>query len=136
MLMPYNSNRLFNFREFVESYTSPGAYVSDSGHEISSFDGRTHPQITLEFPTETVRGEVIRVTVKGANYSIQVNGGSTILIPRVRYRKKYNRLPRPRTKGKDGNSIPGDMITAVFFKYKPREQENYSLKDFKLDSAG
>jgi hypothetical protein len=109
---------------------TPGAYTSDSGQEISAFDGRKHPQITLEFPIVTKRGETLRVTVQGANYRIQISGGVTVLIPREVYRKKFDRLPKEKT-----SASMGDMVTAVFYKYKDGKELNYKLKSFHLDTA-
>ena len=120
-------NKLVSFRNFVENIMS-GSFTSDSGSTLSSFDGRVHPQITLEFPTITKRGEVIRVEVQGANYRIQVSGGITILIPRKIYHVKYNRLPRAKTR-----NHPGDMITAVFYMYRDRNEKNYKLQGFQID---
>ncbi len=129
--MSYYSKKLTNFREFVED-TSSGAFTTDK-LDASSFDGRTHPQVTLDFPTVTKHGEVIGVYDKGVNHEIQINGGITVIIPRTIYRKKYNRLPRARRKDKDGNTVPGDIVTAVFYKYKEKDKLNYSLKGFSLD---
>lgn len=118
---------MINFRKFVED-TSAGAFTTDK-LDASSFDGRTHPQVTLDFPTVSKRGEVIRVKVQGANYCIHVNGGITILIPRKIYHAKYNRLPRAKT-----SNHAGDIVNAVFYKYKERNKEHYKLKSFELDS--
>lgn len=126
--MIYYSNKTLNFREFIEN-TSAGAFTSDRLDAAAPYTGRLHPQITLDFPTVTRRGEVICVKVKGANYCIQVNGGVTILIPRKIYHLKYNRLPRSRTV-----KHPGDMVTAVFYKYKEADKENYQLKGFEIDN--
>ena len=121
--MPYYSKKMINFREFVES---SGAFVSDQ-QTTSSYDGRLHPQISLEFPTEEKHGEVIGVRVQGANYCFHINGGTTVCIPRKIYHKKYNRLPRHKTKDR-----PGDMVTAVFYKYKPDHEKDHRLKSFQI----
>lgn len=121
----YYSKTMENFREFVE-FTSPGAFTSDK-IDITSFDGKTHPQVSLEFPTVTKHGEVLNVLVKGATYSIQINGGITVSIPRNLYHKKYNRLPKKKTK-----DHPGDTVTAVFYKYKSNNEKDYRLKSFHI----
>jgi hypothetical protein len=112
-----------NFRAFIES---AGAYTSDRV-DTTSFDGKTHPQVSLEFPTVEKQGEVIGVKVQGASYRIQINGGITVDIPRKIYHKKYNRLPRHRTK-----DHPGDTVTAVFYKYKSNDEKDYRLKSFDI----
>lgn len=114
-----------NFREFVEN-TSPGAFTSDRV-DSTSFDGKTHPQVSLEFPTVTKQGEVLNVVAKGAAYRIQINGGITVSIPRELYHKKYNRLPKRKTK-----DHPGDTVTAVFYKYKSDRDKDYRLKSFHI----
>lgn len=125
--MLYYSKNFSNFRNFVE-HLSPGAFTTDKA-DMPTFDGKTYPQVTLEFPTVTKRGEVLNVKVKGANYCILINGGVTVLIPRKTYHKKYNRLPRAKTVNHSG-----DMVSAVFYRHKQNNQKNYSLKDFSLDS--
>lgn len=110
-----------NFRKFLEQ-------VSDGAYDTTNTMGASTPEVTLEFPTKTVRGEVFRITVKGSQYCIQLTGGSTVMIPRKLYHQKYDRLPKVKKKGS-----PGDMVTAVFYKYKPKHEQNYGLKDFKID---
>jgi hypothetical protein len=131
--MQYYSKKMINFREFVENTTS-GAFNSDKVSD-TSFDGRTHPQVSLDFPTETKHGEVIEVKVKGANYRIHINGGITIDIPRKLYHKKHNRLPRQRRVDKSGNSVSGDIVTAVFYKYKSNHEKDHRLKSFQIDQV-
>jgi hypothetical protein len=125
MVMIYYSKRFANFRSFMEE-TTPGAFTSDQA-STTSYDGKTHPEVSLEFPTETKHGEVISVRAHGADYRIYVNGGITIDIPRKIYKGKYHRLPRHRTE-----NHPGDMITAVFYKYKDPNKKNYGLKSFHI----
>lgn len=127
--MFYNSNPTMNFREFL---LEDGAYRSDQS-TVSDFSGRVHPQVTLEFPTETYHGEVFNVTVKGSNYSILIHPGTTIIIPRDKY--KYDNLPKPRRKDKNGNWLPGDMVTAVFYKFKDRHEKNHRLKSFTINQV-
>lgn len=117
-----------NFREFIEN-TSPGAFTSDR-IDLTSYDGRTHPQVSLDFPTVIKQGEVINVIVKGANYCIQINGGITVSIPRELYHKKYNRLPKKKTKDHSG-----DIVTAVFYKYKANHDKDYRLKSFHINQV-
>jgi hypothetical protein len=128
-LMSYYSKKLTNFRDFVEQTTS-GAYSSNSEISTPTLGGKSHPQITLDFPTETKRGEIFRVTVQGANYNIQIAGGITVLIPRKIYHKRYDRLPQAKTKDR-----PGDMATAVFYRFKDGKELNYKLKSFDLDKV-
>lgn len=125
--MPYNSNKTLNFRAFLED----GGYRSDQS-TVSDFSGRVHPQVTLEFPTVTHQGEVFRVATHGSNYAIMIHPGTTVMIPRSVYDKKYDRLPRPRRKNKDGTWVPGDMVTAVFYKFKDRHEKNHRLKSFSM----
>lgn len=127
--MHYNSNRTLNFRAFL---LEDGAYRSDQ-FTASDFSGRTHPQVTLEFPTETYHGEVFSVKMKGANYAILINPGVTVMIPRTLYHKKYDRLPQVRRKDENGNWISGDMVTAVFYKFKERHDKNHKLKSFTIN---
>lgn len=117
---------MYNFREFVEN-TSPGAFSSDKVSS-TSYDGRQHPEISLEFPTVTKQGEVINVFVKGADYRIHINGGITVSIPRHLYHKKYNRLPKKKTKDHSG-----DMVTAIFYKNKSNYEKDYRLKSFHIN---
>jgi hypothetical protein len=121
-------NHKLDFRTFIED-TSSGAFTTDKV-DSSSYDGRLHPQVTLDFPTVTKSGQVLRVKVKGANYCIQIEGGTTVLIPRKKYHIKYNRLPRAKTV-----THSGDRVTAVFYKYKDRNKENHDLKSFHLDQV-
>jgi hypothetical protein len=127
--MLYNSNRTLNFRAFLES---AGAYQSDSTY--SDFSGRTHPNVTLDFPTTTKHGEVFKVTVKGANYAILIDGGVTVFIPRNVYHKKYNRLPKVRRKDDAGNWVRGDVVTATFYKFKDKDDQNFKLQSFDLNN--
>lgn len=126
--MLYNSNKNLNFKAFLED----GGYRSDQT-TFSDFSGRVHPNVTLEFPTVTKEGEVFKVTVKGANYAILIAGGVTVIIPRRHYHLKYNRLPKTRRKDNSGNWLKGDIVTAVFYKFKDKDEENYKLQDFKLN---
>lgn len=123
----YNSKKFSNFRTFIieEEETIPGSFSSNQ----FSIGDKSYPEITMEFPTVTKHGEVIRVKIQGANYCIYVNGGVTILIPRKIYHQKYNRLPRAKTK-----THSGDMVTAVFYKHKGIEEKNYKLRSFHLDN--
>jgi hypothetical protein len=120
-----------DFRSFL---LEDGAYRSDQ-LTASDFSGRVHPQVTLDFPTETKQGEVFRVTVKGGNYSILIHPGITVLISRKLYHKRYDRLPQARQRDQNGNWIPGDMVTAVFYKYKDRHDKNYKLKSFNISQV-
>lgn len=102
----------FSFKSFVETFTSVDGRKDFMGH------AHELPDQLLEFPTVTKTAPVISCRLVGKNYCIQLQGEATIYVECNKYHKLFgNRLPKP-----------GEVVTAVFYKFKENDDKNYKLQ--------
>ena len=107
--------RNFNFKLFLEDALD--------GHSLGT--RQESPETTLEFPTVSTTAPVLNCRVVGKNYCIQLQGEATIYIECNKYHRMFGKeLPKP-----------GEIVTAVWYKFKDGKQENYTLKQLRFNQA-
>lgn len=109
----------------MENQNLGPTFVSNDGRK--DYMGHSHdlPDQLLEFPTVTKTGQVLSCRVVGKNYCIQLQGEATIYVECSKYHKMFGkRLPHP-----------GEIITAVFYKFKESNDKNYKLKKIYFNHA-
>ena len=114
-----------NFKKFLEDFTSYPAFLSQDGRR--DFMGHAHelPDDIMEFPTITKTAPVLSCKITGKNYRIQLQGEATIYVECNKFHRMFGKkLPNP-----------GDVITAVFYKFKENNDDNYKLKRIYLSRA-
>lgn len=115
-----------NFKKFInEDFTSGPSFLSQPGRQDFIGNSQELPDDIMEFPTTTKTAPVLSCKIVGKNYQIQLQGESTIYVECNKFHKLFGkRLPNP-----------GDIITAVFYKFKENNDKNYKLKKIYLNRA-
>lgn len=117
---------MMNFKQFlIEAGGDGPIFTTSDGHREKESNQQELPDTLLDFPTITKTAPVLSCRVVGKNYCIQLQGEATIYIECSKFHQLFGkRLPKP-----------GEIMTAVWYKFKDNDEKNYKLQSIKLSGA-